>query len=380
MNRLFVFDIDRFVTRDVKHWDYENRIPRWDRINFVRRLSKKGCGVKFQSHRLRRDTEATKDWFAKFEVPYDKLELLGPTVKKDDIVWDDMNTIIYGLDGLRFVVPVDIATNSMIRATISASAAASRIAESTKSLKLATVGYVSNEFETFLSTILSNKSVNKTIKAKFISTGSGSEFLGDNIFESCLCFSGGINSICAKEIGNADQLLLYIGYGSEYDNFAFDFARECGAVRFDITLPKRDESWKYVIPGRNFIFATIAALFSNDIVIAISGNSDSKFFERSSRILSKYYNRDITVRSPFEDDTKISAIRNFLHTGDANILKRTTNCLHPVNGKSCGSCEACVLNAIALERFDLCDTKNYCKNPFSSKNFLERVLNNKIED
>jgi 7-cyano-7-deazaguanine synthase in queuosine biosynthesis len=130
----------------------------------------------------------------------------------------------------------------------------------------------------------------------------------------------------------------------------------------DIQLMYADElsdigNRDYVIPARNLALAAIGTEYADRVWIVSNKRTDetvgtpdktSRFYRESSALFSDFYEKRITVESPFFRLSKLEAVRAYLESGgNVECLKATWSCYTPVrdivNGFSfpCGTCYSC---------------------------------------
>lgn len=398
MSQAMYFDIDGWLTEPVKLGDhnYPNREPRLDRINFLKKLSGSGVSIVLESCRFPEDRQCTTEWLKRYGVPFDALKLLGRDCmdKKHPDVWDDANLEYYYTSEGVSPMEVDFASNSLINAAIASSREAGTISGSKGQTSLQLERTFRSDVNYFFSFLLSDDKVNKEIDVEIESGTTSMGYIPKSVpFETCVCFSGGIDSLCALSLYDPlNSLPLYIGYNEIYNDLEWNFAKKFEAVRFDVPIGGRDPSWEYIVPMRNFIFVAIAALFSNNIVLAVtegdrSPDKSRKFFYQSSQILSEFYGREIKVYSPFMDKTKTQIVKDYLDSGyNARCLEDAVTCYsNGTEGKLCGACGACFRRAVAFKINGIHNVSDYEVDPLDSRSsmvqgYLRRIDEGKYPD
>lgn len=175
-----------------------------------------------------------------------------------------------------------------------------------------------------------------------------------------------INSICLTS-GGADSTIawykagkprgLYIDIGQPYAEKEHNVLYDLGIGHFTVDLSAdwiNVNTWKHIIPGRNFLFLTIAAehIANNGEIHFATVSGEGAFSgagDKSQEFLACfenwYYNvsgKIINIRTLLEK-TKAGWLKWFMDQGyDVNIIRhKTITCFSPTE-KPCGSCQACL--------------------------------------
>ncbi len=214
----------------------------------------------------------------------------------------------------------------------------------------------------------------------------------ENDHECIVSFSGGIDST-AGILYAIDQGYkvkpVWIGFGqkNEADELAV-VQNICGILDLEPTIIKFDmkeyvdkgwTEWKYgIIPGRNFLFAAVAASMAslsnvegNDIYICahkeeinpVNTDKSRRFFDTCTSIFSVGHDKDIKLTTPFFEATKPEMIFRWVTKWAADYgisPEDTVSCYH---GNKCGGCKACINRAVSFACCGL-QTEEYIKNPF----------------
>lgn len=210
------------------------------------------------------------------------------------------------------------------------------------------------------------------------------------IHKDALLFSGGIDSFCAyRRLEGIDILPIFFNYGEQYNALEWEFAQKFCHVTFDLELEKRLNCWDYIIPMRNFIFVAIAARYANNVYLAATAgdltdrdpDKSVQFFTDASAILSKYYDREIQIKTPFGNKTKSEIVRDYLDSGyNTDALKSAVTCYNGISGdKLCGICGACFRRACAFKNSEIHDPDEYKVDPLVSQRdeYLARCMEGK---
>jgi len=204
-----------------------------------------------------------------------------------------------------------------------------------------------------------------------------------------ICYSGGMDSLIAyywaiKEIGYRAQdiLLLNFQIGHPYAN------KERQAMR-DLGLPytPMDVGWldsglleqptvdNYIIPGRNLVFASLAASVGQRVwIVGVKFENhpnmydkNSNFYRTATLAVSQAVGCYTPVETPFSDMSKTDMIRWAMKAGIMDQVNRTVSCYHPTEWQ-CGECGLCFKRAVALKAAGHTGGLNgYSTDPFKSK-------------
>lgn len=141
-----------------------------------------------------------------------------------------------------------------------------------------------------------------------------------------------------------------------------------------------------VIPGRNLLFAIIAASMGGERIWlgALEGEMHTdvgsrdktpEFFSLTTGLLSftfKPRSEEVILETPFQNMTKAEMITWALQNGiSPNQLRSTSTCYHPEHDR-CGQCGACFKRWIALILNEI--DEDYRYNPWISE-YARRMLN-----
>lgn len=154
---------------------------------------------------------------------------------------------------------------------------------------------------------------------------------------------------------------------------AFDFP--VTKMHLDLIRPEFDNIptiHNQIIPGRNMIFATIAASFGNLIwMCALEGemhkymvDKNDTFFSLASGVLSYTFDKKVSIETPFSKLTKTEIVKWALKNGlTKEQLSKTSTCYHPTE-QFCGECGTCFKRNIAMSLNGIHEP--YKVNPFES--------------
>jgi len=193
-------------------------------------------------------------------------------------------------------------------------------------------------------------------------------------YEKVLLISGGIDSyigyyVTKKKYKNIKG--LYVNYGYPYAEMEIETIKNLGidCIFKDLSFMKKyqekgEKYWGEIFPGRNWILCIIAGELIKQRgeiwMMAVNGEVKKKWGDKSeymliegSKILSKFYKKDIEICVPFSNLTKGQLIELYLkENGDIEKLKKTVSChyINNVNELPCGNCMGCLHRFVAMQR------------------------------
>jgi len=172
-----------------------------------------------------------------------------------------------------------------------------------------------------------------------------------------LLFSGGLDSFIAYDILNKPQT-LYFDTGSRYCEKELEAVRKIiptTIINESLCLTDYEEVNAH-IPYRNLLFAIQACKYSDNIWMGgllddNVGDKTEESFKAMSYLLSKLHGRNIQIRSPFWEMTKIDIVQLYKEkhpkTYEADLLQ-TVSCYSASPEGYCGQCASCFRKATAL--------------------------------
>lgn len=165
--------------------------------------------------------------------------------------------------------------------------------------------------------------------------------------------SGGVDSyIMSQEFEGKN---VYIDFGQLYRDDEIRALKELGVDFEIIKINSNFTAYSNIyINDRNLCLASIIAMIYSPDEIMIAGLGDDnckdkspEAFEKMSRILTEFAEKEIKVVSPYFNKTKGEIIQN---CNCKDKLPKTFSCYFPKpDGSACGDCPACLRKAIALE-------------------------------
>lgn len=202
-----------------------------------------------------------------------------------------------------------------------------------------------------------------------------------------ICYSGGMDSLSAyyyaiKELNysSSDIMLLTFNIGSNYSDKEREARKEIGINSIEIDIPivqprfgNETDKDKYIVPGRNMIFASIAAGYAERVwVVGVKFENhlsmydkNAAFYRAASLACSQSIGSCTVVETPFLNMSKTDIIRWMVANGFRQQLKKTVSCYHDTE-KRCGNCGLCFKRAIAMYSAGVDERGEYTVDPFST--------------
>lgn len=228
-------------------------------------------------------------------------------------------------------------------------------------------------------------------------------------YDCVVLFSGGFDSSSALLYAldkGWNPLLLWVGFGQKNElsekraarKLAKEFNRKLIIIRLNLyTYVKRGwKEWNYIVPGRNFMFATLGAAILarskhriNRIIMGVTKeeyyhsdpcvDKSPRFFNYSSKLFSKFYNKNIQVITPLKSVSKAELAvhwKNYWFKKYSVDPHKTVSCYF---GKNCGVCNSCFKRSVSFLAAGIGLDKNIKKNPFKGnetfvKSYIERIF------
>ncbi len=218
-------------------------------------------------------------------------------------------------------------------------------------------------------------------------------------YDSVLSFSGGIDSTAGLLLElekNIKTLPVWVGFGQKNESDELKvinhISSKIGIEVKKIHLNFKDyvdngwSRWKLgIIPARNYLFASIAANILDrstknsggrilicahkEEITPINTDKSQRFFETSSRIFSKFYQKKILVETPFRWYTKPEIVSIWHRKWEKKYNIKPQDTVSCYYGNNCGVCKACINRAIAFTCANV-DTENFLVNPFKDKDSI----------
>lgn len=199
-----------------------------------------------------------------------------------------------------------------------------------------------------------------------------------------ICYSGGMDSLIAyhyarkvERYREEDILLLNFDIGQPYQAKEEKAMKAIGLpyTQVKLTLPSAQAATleNYIIPGRNMVFASIAATYGDKVWVvgtkhenhARMFDKNEAFFSTASTALAQAFGDRTCVRTPFINASKTDLLEYARHQGILNEVAKTISCYHPVYDR-CGECGLCFKRAIAFSAAGL-PPETFQNDPFLSK-------------
>lgn len=213
-------------------------------------------------------------------------------------------------------------------------------------------------------------------------------------YKLAIPFSGGWDSGCASVLYHKDAFIFSVDYGHPYAYKELNAAKKIAThfkfsmEQFNINLLRNDlgnmiTPENYTIPARNLFLAWLGANFSDTIIIgsSLSDNPTTpdkslRFYQLASATLSYSIDKDITVFTPFEQNTKMEMydlVVNKYGVKEANwLLLNSVSCHSPLD-THCGECLPCIKKWFVMKHAKLDTGKHFFTDPMKSKIGLKMV-------
>jgi len=215
-----------------------------------------------------------------------------------------------------------------------------------------------------------------------------------------ILMSGGLDSSIAyhyaqKECGicKDDIMCIWFDIGQPYAQKEKKSLDELGipytTMKLDLIRDEFDnipttEFPGQIIPGRNLIFATIAASFGKEIWLmaldsethkyAKERDKSERFFEDTTELLTYIFDisrKETDITSPFFAMTKVEVVEWALKNGlSEDWLKKTSTC-YDGEVRNCGKCSTCFKRWVAMTVNGI--NEEYETNPWESEDAKELI-------
>lgn len=177
--------------------------------------------------------------------------------------------------------------------------------------------------------------------------------------------SGGLDSYIAYRLAPEPKVGLWVHLGQPYatkEEAAVDgLGMRVEKVHCSIPIIQPTIA-QWIIPGRNLLLTTIAAMYGERIVLAaLDGemhkyarerDKSPEFYHLASGILTYVFDvsrPETVVETPFARLSKTEVIALALHQGiNAEELRRTSSCYH-AQRHNCGECGTCFKRWLAFK-------------------------------
>jgi 7-cyano-7-deazaguanine synthase in queuosine biosynthesis len=210
--------------------------------------------------------------------------------------------------------------------------------------------------------------------------------------EICLT-SGGADSTIAWFLADKPRG-LYIDINQDYASKeieALNKLRPCGLKYRYIDLGNLDsetplyKNWKHIIPGRNFLFLTIAAECVKDNGVVIFSVVDGEGLEsdkgdKSKKFIGQWQDwyEAVTGKEVYVDTlsthTKAGWLKEFAKTNDINIIRYSTVTCFSKEHSQCGKCQACLRKYLSfISAFGMNTSEDYAIHPkIGCKEYIDK--------
>lgn len=183
-----------------------------------------------------------------------------------------------------------------------------------------------------------------------------------------LLFSGGMDSVMMMHLLKPDVVLV-IPHGQKYENNELVRLQQMvnkGYINAELVVDpslallgkhERDDA---IIPGRNSLFVTVAAMYGELIYFGSvygdrSKDKDLRFFEMSTDLLNHMYSEQhwceehqFQVVAPYKGVTKAELVATFLAEGGDPELILTSYSCYEGGDQHCGTCKPCFRKWVAM--------------------------------
>lgn len=206
-----------------------------------------------------------------------------------------------------------------------------------------------------------------------------------NRYPLVICWSGGMDSFTAyhyaiKKLSYKPEDILLLNFDINHPyRIKEKYAMErIGLPYITLPVPLCDDRFgnmpdinNYIIPGRNMVFAAIAATLGDRVWICGSKFEDhplmfdknSGFYRTMSMAASQATGATTIVETPFYEETKTDMVNWNKAWNTLEGMDHTVSCYHPEE-KRCGQCGLCFKRAIAVRAAGL--DEEYTVEPFES--------------
>lgn len=212
------------------------------------------------------------------------------------------------------------------------------------------------------------------------------------MYDKILCLSGGIDSWVAYHYLQKPQTIFFdTGTYSDVEKEKVLKLAPNTIIDTSLNFSEIQTDEKAFIPARNLLFATRAAQYAREVVIAgvkddvVSDKNENAFDSMSSTLQLLLDSPDVCVTSPFWNRTKAQVVKWYMdYYGDPSpLIVDTFSCYAPVDGEECRACPACFRkwnalweNKVEIEFRNIPLMKKYVKS--ASDNFYTKERNKSI--
>lgn len=209
----------------------------------------------------------------------------------------------------------------------------------------------------------------------------------------CIPISGGMDSFIAyhyaiRELGYnpEDIVCIFFNIGQPYFQKEKDALSKLGVPYKEIHIPCYPEVvadkldiHNYILPNRNAIFASIAAIYGERVWIVgmkyenhyLMHDKNDAFFRISTISNTQSIGELTIIESPFSNKTKTETIEWARDNDLLEKLDDTVSCYHP-REKRCGVCSLCFKRWLAMKAAGV--DEHYSQNPAISDEANRLVL------
>jgi len=265
-------------------------------------------------------------------------------------------------------------------------------------------------FQKFLSYVLNNRKyapIEYKLNIEYNGKNEKSQ-VKNNHFDCVILFSGGFDSTSllfhALDKG-LNPLLLWVGFGQKNQKEELNIVkkvskkleREFSIITLDLSkyIQEGWKDWDFIIPCRNFMFASFAAsILSNSSYKKsyiytgvheeeyLNKNTDKspRYFRSCNKLFKDNYNKDIIIDTPFKKTSKTELAAHWKNVWFKKYNIKPFSTISCYYGSNCGKCNACLKRSMSLVASGWGLDPDIKIHPFSSKSdiineyIIKRVL------
>jgi len=187
--------------------------------------------------------------------------------------------------------------------------------------------------------------------------------------------SGGIDSVAGMlycEEKGIDYVPFWLRFGQRNQRgekeSVYGVAQKLGIspLRCDVNLEeyvkKGWSAWKLgIIPARNFMIASLAGLYINNLkeneidvflcaskdeIVESHNDTSPEFYREASKLMSGFYNKKISICTPFKDVNKADIIKYWSKKWEGESGVAISDTMTCFLGEHCGTCSSCYYRRI----------------------------------
>lgn len=177
--------------------------------------------------------------------------------------------------------------------------------------------------------------------------------------------SGGLDSYIAYRLAGGEKVGIWVNFGQPYAKKEEQALDELGIkvkkIKIKDLLPEKPNVDNWIIPGRNLLLVTIAAMYGDKVWLSALDGEMHKFAREKDKTPEFYHiatglltlifdikRPETIVTTPFQRLTKTEIVALALKKKvTAAELKKTSSCYHEKD-RNCGKCGTCFKRWIAM--------------------------------